>query len=89
MVLGVLRFDSTGPPFFTFNGDRSLEWPQGASITDVWLDSSLEAYNNRSLTLAGQSNQVCVAYLISVSILTVHACMHAWKRAIHENEKDI
>lgn len=57
MILGVLHFDSTGPPYFIFNEDGSLTWPQGARITDVLLGSTLEAYNNQSLTLTGQNNQ--------------------------------
>jgi hypothetical protein len=57
MILGVLRFDSTGPPYFRFNDDGSLVWPQGARITDVRLNSTLDAYNNHSLELTGQNNQ--------------------------------
>ena len=57
MILGVLRFDATGPPYFIFNADGSLEWPQGARISDVWLDSTLEAFDNQSLVITGQTSQ--------------------------------
>ena len=54
MILGVLRF---GPPYFIFNDGGSLEWPQDARISDVWLDSTLEAFDNQSLVITGQTSQ--------------------------------
>jgi len=57
MILGVLKFDSTGPPYFNFKEDGSLVWPEGAAIMDVRVDSSVYAYHNRSLTISGQSKE--------------------------------
>ena len=57
LILGVLRFDISGPPYFKFNHDGSLEWPLGATISDVWLDSTLEAFDNQSLVITGQTSQ--------------------------------
>ena len=57
MILGVLKFDSTGPPYFNFKDDGSLVWPEGAEIMDVRVDSSVYAYRNRSLTISGQSKE--------------------------------
>ena len=57
MILGVLRFDSTGPPYFHFSEDGSLEFPEGAELTDVRVDSTVQAYLNSSLTLTGQTKE--------------------------------
>lgn len=53
----MLKFDSTGPPYFNFKEDGSLIWPEGAELTDVRVDSSVHAYRNNSLTISGQSQQ--------------------------------
>ena len=75
MILGVLRFDSTGPPYFRFNDDGSLVWPQGARITDVRLNSTLDAYNNHSLELTGQNNQqVYITYLSWQELMLSLSC---------------
>ena len=56
-ILGVLRFDATGPPYFEFNNDGSLRWPEGAQLSEVRLDSSLQAFSNQSLTVTGGDTQ--------------------------------
>ena len=57
MILGVLRFDARGPPYFVFNQDGSLRWPEGAFISEVWLDGSLQAFDNQSLAVTGENSQ--------------------------------
>ena len=57
MILGVLNFNAHGPPYFVFNRDGSLRWPQGAVISEVWLEGSLQAFSNQSLAIVGDNDQ--------------------------------
>ena len=57
VILGVLRFNPHGPPYFVFNRDGSLRWPQGAVISEVWLEGSLQAFSNQSLAIVGDNDQ--------------------------------
>lgn len=57
-ILGVLRFDATGPPYFIFSSGGSLIWPLGANISDVRVLSQIRAYRNQSLTISGAQNPV-------------------------------
>jgi hypothetical protein len=57
VILGVLNFNAHGPPYFVFNRDGSLRWPQGAVISEVWLEGSLQAFSNQSLAIVGDNDQ--------------------------------
>ena len=57
-ILGVLRFNVNGLPYFIFEGENTLLWPLGAAITDVRTAGPLSAYSNESLMITGDENPV-------------------------------
>ena len=57
-ILGVLRFNVNGLPYFNFEGENILLWPLGAAITDIRTAGPLSAYSNESLMISGEENPV-------------------------------
>lgn len=56
LILGVLRFDSTGFAYFTFS-DSSTIWPrQGANLSNITIATphGISGYRNSALTLSGE-----------------------------------
>lgn len=69
VVLGVLRFGARGPPYFLFQNDGSLVWPEGGNLTNVQLvaPSNISTYSNLPLHISGETqNTVCLQYGLCV-----------------------
>lgn len=69
-MLGVLRFGAGGLPYFLFQSDGSLVWPEGGNLTDVRLvaPSNISAYSNQPLHVTGGKQN-------SVSMHAYHQCL--------------
>ena len=60
-----------GPPYFIFQSDGSLVWPEGANLTDVRLaaPSNINTYSNLPLGISGEGQNTVSMDVYSLAVL--------------------